>query len=169
MIFNIRSVSFLVACKRLYKRVRRSVRRSVGHAFVKISFSRNFVDFWALLPLPKRTRLMAVYPALLSFFLSGCVLTIIQEKFYTYPVFVWPHPYHNSKCFCAIVFFFFLFFASSCLTHQSIFFSSSLGKKSKLLQFFETWDRNPVFRFSLEKVCESLGKSGAEWYLGWNW
>ena len=35
--------------------------RSVGHAFVKNNY---FVDFWALLPLPNRTQLMAVYPAL---------------------------------------------------------------------------------------------------------
>ena len=41
--------------------VGRSVRRSVRDAFVKNSF---FDDFWALLPLPTRTRLMAVYPAL---------------------------------------------------------------------------------------------------------
>ena len=33
----------------------------VRHAFVK---NRFFVDFWALLPLPTRTRPMAVYPAL---------------------------------------------------------------------------------------------------------
>ena len=42
--------------------VRRSVGPSVRDAFVKNSF---FRDFWALLPLPTGTRLMAVYPALL--------------------------------------------------------------------------------------------------------
>ena len=42
----------------------------VRHAFIKNSF---FVDFWALLPLPTRTRLMAVYPA---FFLCKWVFLI---------------------------------------------------------------------------------------------
>ena len=29
-----------------------------------------------------------------------------------------------------------------------------LGKKSKLFRFFDTWGRNPVFQFSLEKFAE---------------
>ena len=35
-----------------------------------------------------------------------------------------------------------------------------LGKKSKLFRFFDTWGRNPVFQFSLEKFEEVWDISG---------
>ena len=35
-----------------------------------------------------------------------------------------------------------------------------LGKKSKLIRFFDSWGRNPVFQFSLETFAEVWGILG---------
>ena len=39
-------------------------------------------------------------------------------------------------------------------------FKKLLGKKSKLIRFFDTWGRNPVFQFLLETFGEVRGILG---------
>ena len=63
-----------------------SVRQSVGpwfrHAFIKNSL---FIGFWALLPLPTRTRLMAVYQALFIDFWALLPLPTRMRLMAVYP------------------------------------------------------------------------------------
>ena len=44
-----------------------------------------------------------------------------------------------------------------------------MGKKLKLLWFFESWGRNLVFQFLFGPFWQSWDNSIAEWDLGWNW